>query len=411
VVVASAGRAREAWVSYVALSWGFCAYFPVGLMYLHLLVMLVALGVSANLADRMRCLRQTPFVAPIACLLAWTVLVVLVGDWYPDTGTRLFHIGRVSLVLCLALMLTPTEARMAFGGFMLGSIVAALIVALHHVVGLPDWAIWKSLLSVRGNFSSGNMITMATASGILFFLAMRRKADARERWLALLAALALGATVAFHSVSRNSQLLLVLLAMASVLYRFRTLQASVAGVLLALALGGALWQFSPNIQTRFAEVGRNLQAAESDGNYSTGVGVRWRMYQEAIAGMAESPVFGTGLGSWLPRWRSVAKPLDKGLDPDAPNRFSEVNNPHNEFLLAGMETGVVGMLLVVWLLSLFVVNAWQRQSTFGGITLVMGTSLVMTALVNAPLRDAALGMTLLWLLGASAAGRRKARRA
>jgi hypothetical protein len=38
----------------------------------------------------------------------------------------------------------------------------------------------------------------------------------------------------------------------------------------------------------------------------------------------------------------------------------------------------------------------------------MAVSLFVTCLVNAPLRDAALGMTLLWLLGVSVAAQRGA---
>ena len=37
----------------------------------------------------------------------------------------------------------------------------------------------------------------------------------------------------------------------------------------------------------------------------------------------------------------------------------------------------------------------------GGVTVLMGRSLLATALVNPPLRDAAMGMALWWLLGVS----------
>jgi hypothetical protein len=48
-----------------------------------------------------------------------------------------------------------------------------------------------------------------------------------------------------------------------------------------------------------------------------------------------------------------------------------------------------------------------QHSGAGGITAIIGMSLFATALVNAPFRDAALGMTLLWLLGASMAAHRE----
>ena len=49
---------------------------------------------------------------------------------------------------------------------------------------------------------------------------------------------------------------------------------------------------------------------------------------------------------------------------------------------------------------------WQTRSMVGGATVVMGVTVFVTSLLNAPFRDAALGMTLLWLLGASVAAQR-----
>ena len=69
-----------------------------------------------------------------------------------------------------------------------------------------------------------------------------------------------------------------------------------------------------------------------------------------------------------------------------------------------METGIPGMLALVWMLVAFLVAGWRQRSTAGGVTVIMAAGLAVTALVNAPLRDAALGMTLLFLLGASVAG-------
>lgn len=394
-------------VVFVAFSWGLCAFFPIGVMYLNLLLMLVALAFTPELMARVRGLRRHSVALPIILMLGWVLLAVVAGNWYPDTATRLFHTFRVGLVLFLGLMLTPGEARAALVGFLVSALFAAFLVAAHHVWGMPDWAIWNGLLSSRNNFSSGNMITMATASGIYFYLGIRKSAVRGDTWLFLAAAFALGATVALHAVSRNSQLLLAVLLMTAVVCRFRSLRATLGGLLAVVVLAAAMWQFSPTTQNRFVDMASNLEAAELESNYATSVGVRWRMYREAVQGMAEHPVFGTGLGSWLPHWRSVWLALEEHLPPEARHRFSEINNPHNDFLLTGMETGVIGMVILIWVLASFIHTGWQRRSAEGGITVVMGVSVFATALVNAPFRDAALGMTLLWLLAVSAAAHKR----
>ncbi|MBC7619857.1 MAG: O-antigen ligase family protein [Candidatus Saccharibacteria bacterium] len=394
---------RENSVRIVALSWGLCAFFPIGVMYLNLLLMLTALAIAPDWLARVLKLRRESVVLPIALMVAWTLLAGAVGDWFPDTATRLFHVVRVALVLCIGLMLTPSEARMALAGFMLAAVFAALLVCAHHIWGMPDWAIWNGLLSSRNSFSSGNMITLATACGVYFFLGILKGLQHEDRWPLLGAGLALAIVVALHAVSRNSQLLLVLLLMTAVVCRFRSLRAAVAGLAVVVALAGSMWQFSPGTQSRFHELLSNLRAAEVGSSYATSGGVRWRMYQEAAQGMAAHPVFGMGVGSWLPHWRTVWMELEKDGSPAVQRQFSEINNPHNDFLLAGMETGVPGMLILIWLMARFVRTGWRQYSAAGSITVVMGVSVFATAVVNAPFRDAAFGMTLLWLLAVSVA--------
>lgn len=396
-------------IALVAFSWGLCSFLPVGVMYLHLVLLLIAVGVSADVAPRISKLRESGFVLPVALLLAWTFLAAAVGDFYPDLPTRLFHTVRVAVLWCLGMMLWRSEARSALAGFLIAAVFAATIVAAHHIWGLPEWAIWKSLIVPSNNFSSGNMISMAIAAGAYFCLMLRQDAKSDERWLAAAAALALALTVVFHAVSRNAQLLLALALVIGVLYRFRSLYAGVAGLVVALALSAMAWHFSPKIQSRFAEVTSNLQAATASAQYNSSIGIRWRMYQEAASQTVEHPVFGTGVGSWLPHWKSVWRTLQQDLPPEEHRRFAEVNNPHNDFLLAAMETGVLGMLLLVWPLALFVRRGWQQASAAGGITVVVTLAIVATAMVNAPLRDAALGMTLLWLMGVSVASHEDAR--
>ncbi len=397
------GSIRRRSVHYVAFSWGLCAFFPIGVMYLNVLLMLVALALLPDLKLALARLRRQTVLLPLTLFVAWTLFAALAGDWYPDTAARLFHIFRVALVLCLGMILSPTQARAAFAGFLAGSAIAALLVAVHHAWGLPPWALWSSLLVTRNNFSSGNMITMATACGACLVIALGESTNRRARWMLLVLALALGTTVALHALSRNAQLLLAGLSLVALWYRFRSARAVLAGVAAIALLVAATWHFSPTTGDRFVEMAQNLRAVAADRNYSTSVGVRWRMYQEAAQGMLEQPVLGTGLGSWLPRWRVVWQQLGPSQPPEQRAFFAEINNPHNDFLLTGMETGVAGMLLLAWLLARMVRIGWRSRSAPGGVTVIIGGAIIITAMVNAPLRDAAMGMTLLWLLGASLA--------
>ncbi len=403
VDVAGDGGLRQKFLTGVAFSWGFCAYFPIGVMYLNLLLMLIALAIWPGVKQALWRVRQQAVMLPLTLFVAWTLVATFFGDWFPDTGTRLFHTFRVALVLCLGMMLTPTRARVAFLGFLAGSVTAAMIVAAHHIWGMPHSELWASLLVSRNNFSSGNMITMATAAGACLVVGIGRGVERSTRWLLLALFVALALIVAMHAISRNSQLLLAGLTLIALLYRFRSVKAAVGGLAAIALLALMTWQFSPTTSERFTAIVSDLHAATTAHNYSTSVGVRWRMYEEAVQGISEHPLLGTGVGSWLPRWRSVWAQLGPSQPPELHDAFSEINNPHNDFLLTGMEIGIPGMLLMAWMLGALFWSGWRSRSTLGGVTVIFAASISGTALVNAPLRDAALGMTLLWLLGVSVA--------
>lgn len=391
------------WLQWLAFSWGASAFFPVGIAYAHFLLVLLLLLAAPDLRARAQHLRSVYPFWPVAAVLAWTLVAVAAGPWLEDTPTRLFHIARVALVLMTGMLLSHREARMAIAGFLVGAVCAALLVALHHVWGLPDWSIWGSLLRSRNNLSSGNMIMMATAAGLFFYLGLRNDPAWLDRWTAWGAALGLSMTVILHALSRNAQALLPALGLVAVVVQFRAWRACAAGFAVAAVLAVAAWEISPATRGRFEAVVTEATRVVSDGNYTTGVGERWRMASEAWHGMQSHPLFGTGVGSWLPRWRVVGQETGQSLGPDALLRHVEINNPHNEYLLAGMEMGVPGLLLLVWMLAALVSTGWRARSTAGGATVVLGASVALTALINAPLRDAALGMSLLWLLAVSMA--------
>ena len=390
-------------VYWIAASWGACAFFPVGLMYLHFLLMLLALALSGDIRVRLRRVRASAVFWPLVAVVGWTLVVVAVGPWFEDTPSRVFHVARVALVLAVGVMLSTVEARAALWGFVMGAAFAALVVAAHHAWGLPDWRIWSSLLVSRNNFSSGNMISMAAAFGVCLVFAVNEPLPQRMRWLMLALAFWFAFTVALYAVSRNAHILLPVLVLSVLVWRFRSLRVALAGagaVTLAVLLA---WQVSPNLQVRIGGAVADFHSMQTTSNYSTSVGARWRMYQEALDGMLAHPVWGTGVGSWLPHWRTVWSGLQQNLPPELDLKNSEINNPHNDFLLTGMETGVPGLLFLVWLSGTFLVLGWKRRSTGGGMTLVLGVTIVVTGMLNAPFRDAALGMTLLWLLGAAVA--------
>ncbi|MFN3830400.1 MAG: hypothetical protein ACK4MK_10275, partial [Tepidimonas ignava] len=92
---------------------------------------------------------------------------------------------------------------------------------------------------------------------------------------------------------------------------------------------------------------------------------------------------------WLEHWREKAR--------DAPE-VAGLNNPHNDYLLAGMENGIPGLLALVGLLGAFLYVNWKNNDHWGGLGFVVTISVIITAAVNAPFRDAVMGMALTWIM-------------
>jgi len=284
---------------------------------------------------------------------------------------------------------------------MAGAVFAAAVMLLNQVWALPDWAIWRAMLTVTGNSSSQKFIMLAVAAAAALWLALQAGLQWRARLPWLLAAALFACVVAALSVSRNAHLLLLFLPCVVIALRYRSWRVRAAGLLVLLAAATALWQLSPTLQPRFATAAQELQHFAATGQFDGSASVRWRMHQRAWQGMNEQALLGTGLGSWLPLWRAEMA--------DENPAMGEINNPHNDFLLTGMEKGVPALLL---LLALLLALGWHsarhsRADALAGVAHLLAWTVFITALVNAPFRDANLGLSMLWLLAAFAAGRLK----
>ena len=375
---------------WLAGAMGFSTFLPIGNTYL--LALLLTLAVLTDRAGW----RQRRLAVPVwgwgglLCLfVAWPLLLALLGEWHTATGSRLFHLVRVAWVVALGLVLTPRERQAALLGFLLGALWGVAVVGTHHLWGLPDWSIWRTYLEVRGNNSSQKMIMMAMAAGTAFWLGLRPNPTPGLRPLYLGTALLFAATVALHATSRNAHLVLLALPLAAMAYRWRRWQQLLPAVLVVGAVVVALWHTTPFIKPRFEAAVAEWRALAEEGNYNSSVGARGRMSLEAWRAFTTAPLAGTGVGSWEVIWRQAAVEFPQ---------LAGYNNPHNDYGLFAMETGLPGLLLMLALPLGLVTHNWRARSVYGGVGVLAVVTVLVSSAVNAPWRDAGLGMAMLWLM-------------
>jgi O-antigen ligase len=97
-----------------------------------------------------------------------------------------------------------------------------------------------------------------------------------------------------------------------------------------------------NEPSRLIDTGREL-ASFKQNNSVTSSGVRLEFYRRSIELLARRPLVGYGVGSVLPEFERFAQNQTGG-------NAVVSSNPHNEFLLMGVQLGSIGIALFLWLL-------------------------------------------------------------
>jgi O-antigen ligase len=129
--------------------------------------------------------------------------------------------------------------------------------------------------------------------------------------------------------------------------------------------------------------------------YTDAVGLRMEFYRNSLAIVRDHPLAGVGTGGFPQAYAQRAR--GTGMVP--------THNPHNEYLLIAVQTGVIGLLL---LLNLF----WQQWRLAPRLAAPLEThvarGLVLTiaagCLFNSMLLDHTEGLLFAWLTGLLYAG-------
>ena len=161
-------------------------------------------------------------------------------------------------------------------------------------------------------------------------------------------------------------------------------------LVLALTLGAAAlaviaWQapqLEQKIQVGVAEIEAAKTGAVSEGSWV----VRYHMYTQTARMIAERPLAGWGIGAWNSEWRRRGPPL-----------LADYNMPHNDYLWMGSQAGLPGLLALLAIIVTGVWQAWKRPDLTGRVAFAVMLILLLATAVNSALRDAQIGLAILWI--------------
>jgi O-antigen ligase len=382
------GMVKLPLVRHAALFWGLMLFMPVGMNYLAALLLMVALLLEGQARVRWRRVRKHPLWWPGVVFTGWNLLVLALQPvWFTETPANLFHGLRIVATLALALALSRDEAVASLKGFLVGAAVALAVVLVHLAVGLPRWDAWEGLIRHDGNKAVSNAVLFASLAAGLLTLAVTHAG--RVRWGALLGAAALSAALVLVLPSRTAMLIVVVALLGASVHRWRGQPLRLGAALAAVTLGAALGLATlPGVRDRVQHGISELRQAQAGDISKASWGIRYHMLQQTARMVQERPWTGWGIGSWNTQWKQRM-----------PAPFWGFNMPHNDFLWAGAQAGVPGALALLALVLAAVRQGWQRRDLTGRLGLLAGLTLLLAASTNSAMRDAAIGLSLLWLVG------------
>jgi O-antigen ligase len=298
------------------------------------------------------------------------------------------HGKLIEILMLISLIRTEREARTAIGAFLAGQ-AFLLASSWAMVAGIPipwatsAWATVPNLKYVVYSTYLDQSIIFATSAAVFWHL---RTLWPRSHWLAaIFAVLALINTLLLLD-GRTGYLVAMTMITLAVMWAMPKKIRLITAVLAPAIILTAVVLTSSKVSQRLSTMVSEGQGYASQGVRESSSGFRLNAWRRSLQAMAQEPLLGHGVGSWTDSVKRIE-------GASAQKIFGEGNssNPHQEYLLWGVELGVCGALL---LLAMFV-GIWRDANRFSvpvmRATISVAAAAAVACLFNSSLYDALMG--------------------
>lgn len=148
-------------------------------------------------------------------------------------------------------------------------------------------------------------------------------------------------------------------------------------------------------QSRAEGIMQDLRTERADRPASSSAGYRMEFYRNTLELIKKHPLFGTGTGSFPAAYADQIKGTGS----------SASKNPHNEFMMIAVQTGIIGLGIFIWLLW----QQWRLAPQLPtplerGLAQGLVVTMVVICLLNSALLDHTEGLLYAWLTALLYAG-------
>ena len=336
---------------------------------------------------------RLPTSTPNVIMLA--LAVIATGSLWSTGSTdesllALIKHGKLILIPILLYLIQSRREALIATAFFVGGQLFLLASTWLLFFGIPvPWVISNEAgiceicsFAVFSSYLDQSIMT-AVLAGVCWQLRSFAPAHHKSLITLILSGLAL-TCVFFVFQGRTGHLIAVALITLAIVWelpsRFR-----IAALAVPFVLVFGLMLSSGKVNQRLLQIDRDVSAFERSGNTSTSSGDRLNLWYRSVDSISEHPWYGSGVGSWNSEFNR--QEAVHALTP-----FVKVGgNPHQEYLLWGVELGVPGIALLLAIMVAVYCDSLRLQQPERRALQSVLLSLILACLFNCSLHDALIG--------------------
>ncbi|MDB5884272.1 MAG: O-antigen polymerase [Polaromonas sp.] len=336
----------------------------------------------------------TPIAVVVAFFAFATSLLWTVAPQAEALGALAKYGKLVMMVLMVVIIRDRREAIVALGVFVLAQTLLVMSSWLLFAQLPVPWASSHLALTEYAVFSSylDQGIMGAVLAGICWHL--RQLAPGRfGSQLAIFVALMALANVLFVLSGRTAHVVAIALVSLAIMWELPKKYRPVI-VVLPFLLAMGMFFTSTKVRDRLTLVQTEVQLYSSREAPATSSGIRLNLWRTAIDSMRLTPLAGAGVGSWSPVFNQLQRQRNS-----AHVDINSNGNPHQEYLLWGVQLGVPGILLFLGLLVSIWRDTVKMEKPYRHAAQSTLAALAISCLFNSSIYDAQIGDFFCILLG------------
>lgn len=386
---------RVAIASFAAASAGLSmALISLGRLSLMVAVVVVFLG------NKSKSLGSVSWQSLWTPKLVIVILAVFAGSLWWTTAPQdqaLEAVGKYGKLLLipafLLLLRSRQEASLVlaiFVGFQVFSLLSSWLLYFHVPV---FWATGKHAKEFFAAFATYLDQSIMSAVVAALFWHLKSLAPNRTFFYGAIALslLALG-SVFIVFVGRTGQLVALVMISMTIFWALprRLRVAAIAVPPLIALLAYSFGAIPPRFLTAESEISSYMEKPAA----VTSTGVRLYFWKSSLEVMAQNPLVGSGAGSWTTQYNTN----ERLKNPDF-EVLKAASNPHQEFLLWGVQLGVGGILLLLAFLAAVRQDFREMDEPVARAGQSVLAALVVSCLFNSSIYDAHIGSFFCLTLG------------